>query len=240
MGLKTWRSGWIPEYAGRPSTQSQGPSQKENQEGWGGNPEAGVTEDGREPRDVVASGGWKTQGEDFSFWGSEGASLFTLTVASRDWFWVSNLQRCQTINLPCFFPHFHLFQFSSEELLSCVWVFATLWTAACQAPLSFTISQSLLKPMPLESMMPSNHLYLCHPFLFLPSIFPSIRVFSNESAFRIRRPKYWNFSFSISPSNEYSELISFRIDWFDLIAVQGTPKSLLQHHSSKASILQHF
>ena len=141
MGLKTWRSGRIPEYAGRPSTQSQGPSQKENQEGWGGSPEAGVTEDGCEPRDVVASGGWKTQGEDFSFWGSEGASLFTLTVARRDWFWVSNLQSCQTINLPCFFPHFHLFQFSSEELLSCVWVFAALWTAACQAPLSFTISQ---------------------------------------------------------------------------------------------------
>ena len=111
----------------------------------------------------------------------------------------------------------------------------TLWTAARQAYLSFTISQSLLKLMSIESVMPSNHLILCHPFLLLPSIFPSIRAFSNESVLRIRWPKYW--SFSIRPSNEYSGLISFRIDWFDLHAVQGTLKSLFQHHSSKASIL---
>ena len=108
-----------------------------------------------------------------------------------------------------------------------------------QASLSITNSGSPPKPMSLDSMMPSNHLILCHPLLLLPSIFPSIRVFSNESALRIRWPKYWSFSFSISPSNEYSGLISFRMDWLDLLAVQGTLKSLLQHHSSKASILWH-
>ena len=110
---------------------------------------------------------------------------------------------------------------------------------ACQASLSFTISRGLLKLMSIELVMPSNHLTLCHPLLLLPSIFLSFRVFSNESALRIKRPKYWSFSFSISPSKEYSGLIFFRIDWFDLLAVQGTLKSLLQHHSSKASILQH-
>ena len=113
-----------------------------------------------------------------------------------------------------------------------------LWTAACQASLSFTISWSLFKLMSIESVMPSNHLILCHPLLLLPSIFPRIRVFSNESVLCIRWPKYWSFSFDISPSNEYSGLISFRIDRFDLLAVQGTLKSLLQHYSSKASILQ--
>ena len=117
-----------------------------------------------------------------------------------------------------------------------VQLFATPWTAACQAALSVTNSQSLLKFMSIESVMPSN---LCHPLLLLPSILPIIRVFSNESAFQIGWPKYWSFSFSISPSNEYSGLISFRTDWFDLLAVQGTLKSLLQHHSSKASILRH-
>ena len=110
-------------------------------------------------------------------------------------------------------------------------------TAACQASLSFTMSWSLLKLMSIELMMPSNHLIFCHPLLLLPSVFPSIRVFSNELALRIRWPKYSSVSFSISPSNEYSGLISFRTDWFDLPAVQGTLKSLLQHHSSKASIL---
>ena len=115
----------------------------------------------------------------------------------------------------------------------------TSWTAACQASLSSTISQNLLKLKSTESIMPSNYLILCRPLLLQPSIFPSIRVFSNESALSIRWPKYWSFSFSISPSNEYSGLISFRIDWFDLLAVQGTLKSLLQHHNSKASILQH-
>ena len=119
------------------------------------------------------------------------------------------------------------------QSLSCVQLFVTPWTAACQAFWSFTISRSLLKLMSIELVMPSNHLILCHPLLLLPSIFPSIRVFSNESALRIRWPKYWSLSFSISPSNEYSGLISFRIDWFDLLAVQGTLKSLLQHHSSK-------
>jgi len=128
-------------------------------------------------------------------------------------------------------------QFSSVQLLSRVRLFATPWTAACQASLSITNSQSLLKLMSTESVMPSNHLILCHPLL-LPSIFPSIRVFSNESALRIRWPKYWSFSFNISPSNEHSGLVSFRVDWLDLLAVQGTLKSLLQHHSSKASILQ--
>ena len=115
--------------------------------------------------------------------------------------------------------------------------FVTLWSAAHQASLSFTISWSLLKLMSFELVTPSNHLVLCHPLLLLPSIFPSIRVFSNESALCITWPKYWNFRFSISPSSEYSGLISFRMDWLDLLAVQGTLKSLLQHHSSKASIL---
>ena len=126
-----------------------------------------------------------------------------------------------------------------SESLSCVWLFATQWTAACQASLSFTNSQSLFKLMSIELVMPSNYLILCHPLLVLPSIFPSIRVFSNESGLCIRWSKYWSFSFSISPSNEYSGLISFRMDWLDLLAVQGTLKSLLQHHSSKASILWH-
>ena len=112
-------------------------------------------------------------------------------------------------------------------------------TAACQAPLSFTVSRSLLKLMSIEPVKPSNHLILCCPLLFLVSIFPSIRVFSNESALHIRWPKYWSFSFSISSSNEYSGLISFRIDWLDLLAVQGTLESLLQHHNSKAPILWH-
>ena len=123
------------------------------------------------------------------------------------------------------------------QLLSHVQLFATLWTAACQASLSFTVSWSLLSCMPIESVVLSNHLILCCPFLLLPSIFPSIRVFSNESTLHIRWQKYWSFSFSISPSNEYSGLISFRIDWFDLLVVQGTLKSLLQHHTSKASVL---
>ena len=118
-----------------------------------------------------------------------------------------------------------------------VQLFATPWTAVHQASLSITNSQSLLKLMSIESVMPSNHLILCHPLLLLPSIFPNIRVFSNESALHIRWPKYWSFSFSISPSNEDSGEISFSMDWLDLLAVQGTLKSLLQHHSSKASVL---
>ena len=121
------------------------------------------------------------------------------------------------------------------QSLSCIWLFVTPWTAACQASLSFTISQSLLKSMSIELVMSSNHLILCC-LLLLPSTFPIISVFSSELALHIRWPKYWNISFSISPSNEYSGLISFRMDWFDLLAVQGTLKSLLQDHSSKASM----
>ena len=122
------------------------------------------------------------------------------------------------------------------SVISCVRLFATPWTAARQASLSFPVSWSLVKLMSIESVMSSNHLILCCPLLLLPSVISSIRVFSKESVLRIRWPKYW--SFSSSPSNEYSGIISFRIDWFDLLAVQGTLKSLLQHHSSKASALQ--
>ena len=129
--------------------------------------------------------------------------------------------------------------FSSVQSLSRVWLFEAPWTAACQASLSITSSQSLLKCISIESMMPSNHLILCHPLLLLPSIFPSINVFSNESVLCIRWPKYWSFSFNISPFNGHPGLICFRMDWLDLLTVQWTLKSLLQHHSSKASILRH-
>ena len=132
-----------------------------------------------------------------------------------------------------------IYLFSSLQLLSHVRLFVIPWTAIRQASMSITNFQSLLKLMSIDSVMPSNHLILCHPLLLLPSILPSIRVFSNESALHIRWPKYWSFSFSISSSNEYSGLIPFRMDWFDLLAVQGTLKSLVQYHSSKASILQH-
>ena len=135
--------------------------------------------------------------------------------------------------------YFNLYQFSWVQLLSHVWLFVTPWTAAHQGSLSITNSWSLLKLMSIELVMPSNHLILCRPLLLPPSIFPRIRVFSNESVLPIRWPKYWSFSFSISPSNEYSGLISFRMDWLALLPVQGTLKSLLEHHSSKASILQH-
>ena len=131
--------------------------------------------------------------------------------------------------------HFSSVQFSRSVVPDS----ATPWTAAHQASLSITNSRSLLKLMSMELVMPSNYLILCHPLLLLLSVFPGIRVFSSESVLRIRWPKYWSFSFSISPSNEYSGLISFRMDWLDLLAVQGTLKSLLQHHSSKASILRH-
>ena len=133
---------------------------------------------------------------------------------------------------------FPLFLFhGSVQLLSLVQLFVTPWTAASQASLSITNSRNLLRFRSIESVMSSNHLIFCHPLLLLTSIFPSIRVFSSESVLHIRWPKYWSFSFSISPSNEYSGLISFRMDWLDLLAVQDTLKSLLQHHSSKASIL---
>ena len=125
---------------------------------------------------------------------------------------------------------------SSVQSLSCVRLFATPWTAARQASLSITNSRTLLKLMLIVLVTPSNHLILCHPLLLLPSIFPSTRVFSNESVLHVSWPKYWSFSFNISPSNEYPGLISFRMDWLDLLAVQGTLKSLLQHHSSKAEL----
>ena len=129
-------------------------------------------------------------------------------------------------------------QFSSAQSLSRVQLFATPWTAACKVSLSITNSQRLPKPMSIELVIPSNHLILCHPLLLLSSIFPSIRILSNESTLCIKWPKYWSFSFNISPSNEHSGLISFMMNWLDLLAVQGTLKSLLKHHSSKASILQ--
>ena len=129
--------------------------------------------------------------------------------------------------------------FSSVQSLSRVWLYVTPWTEACQASLSITSSWSLLKLISIQSVMQPNHLILCCRLFLLPSIFPSIRVFSNKSALCIRWTKYWSFSFSISPSNEHPGLLSFRMDWLDLLAVQGTLKSLLQHHSSKASILWH-
>ena len=128
-------------------------------------------------------------------------------------------------------------QFSSVQSLSHVWLFAIPWTTARQASLSITNLWSLPKPMSVESVMPSNHLILCRPLILLPSMFPSIRIFSNESALCIRWPKCWSFSFNISPSSEHSGLISFRMECLDLLAVQGTLKSFLQHHSSKTSIL---
>ena len=137
------------------------------------------------------------------------------------------------------FSRFFSIQFSSVQSLSPVWLFATPWIAAYQASLSITISWSALKLTSIKSVMPSSYLILCHPLLLLLPIPPSIRVFSNESTLRTRWPKYWSFSFSITPSKEHPGLISFRMDWLDLLAVQGTLKSLLQHHSSKASVLWH-
>ena len=146
---------------------------------------------------------------------------------------------CMLINILYFkFHTFHL-TFSSVQLLSRVRLFATPWTAARQASLSITNSQSSPKPMSIELVMPSSHLILCRPLLLLPPIPPSIRVFSNESTLRMRWPNYWSFSFSISPSNKHPGMISFRMDWLDLLVVQGTLKSLLQHHSSRASVLHH-
>ena len=152
---------------------------------------------------------------------------------SREWTLCGKTHMNNSLSV-CFMEH----NFSSVQSLSCVWLFATPWIAAHQAFLSITNSQSPPKPMSIESVTSSNHLIFCHPLLLLPSIFPSIRVFSNESALRIRWPNYWSFSFNISPSSEHPGLISCRMDWLDLLAVQGTLKSLLQHHSSKASILQ--
>ena len=151
-----------------------------------------------------------------------------------DWFKIGKGGQQGCVLSPC------LFNLNAESVqsFSRVWLFVTPWSAACQASLSITNSWSLLKRMSIGLVMPSKHLILCFPLLLLPSKVPSIRVFSNESALCIRWPEYWSFSFSISPSDESSGLISFRMDWLDLLAVQGTHKSLLQHHSSKASILQ--
>ena len=163
--------------------------------------------------------------------------LFDISLSFSSWIF-GNLYSSFLLQTPL--PHLSLEQkpgasYSTVvvQLLSHVWLFVTPWTTGCQASLSFTISQSLLKLMSIESVMPSYHLILCCPLLLLSSVFPSIRVFSNELAFRSRWPKYWGFSLSISPSNEYSGLISFWIDWFDLLAVQRSFKSLLQHHSLK-------
>ena len=172
--------------------------------------------------------------------------LLWFTAIAFFFFQIEGLKVCTPVSsksIVLFLQHLltfcHILVVVAVQLLSCVQFFATPWTAARQASLSFTISQSLLKLMSIESMMPSSHLILCCPLLFLPSIFPSIKVVSSELSLCIRHPKYWSFSFSISPSNDYSELISFRLDWLDLFAVQGTLKSLLQHHSSKASLLRH-
>ena len=147
-------------------------------------------------------------------------------------FWMLSFKSTFSLSSFTFIKRF--FQFSSVQSLSRVWLFATPRTAARQASLSIINSRSLPKLTSIESVMPSNHLILCHPLLLLPSIFPSIRVFSSESTLRIKWPKYWSFSFNISPSNEHPGLISFRMDWLDFLAVQGTLKSLFQHHNSKA------
>ena len=159
------------------------------------------------------------------------------TILATAWKWIQSQEK-QDLEADGFLTFEHLDpEISSVQSLSHIQLFAIPWTATRQASLSITNSQSLPKPMSIESVMPSNHLILCCPLLLLPSIFPSIRVFSNESALSIRWLKYWNFSFNFSPSNKYPGLISFRMDWLDLLAVQGTLKSLLQHHNSKASIL---
>ena len=159
-------------------------------------------------------------------------SVSLLSITSSRSFW-EHLGGLQVNEVKSDLLQFSSVQFSHSVVSDSV----TPWTRAYQASLSITNSWSLLKLMPIESVMPSNHLILCHPLFLLPSIFPSIRVFSNESALRMRWPKYWSFSFNISPSNEHPRLISFRMDWLDLLVVQGTLKSFLQHHSSKASIL---
>ena len=165
-------------------------------------------------------------------WGKQEAHYICFPFSQGSW------SPRVTGKLPVYQFWKHSVQFSSVQSLSHVWLFATPWTAACQASLSITNSWNLPKLISIESVKPSNHLILCHPLLLLPSIFPNIRVFSNESALCIRWPKYWSISFNICPSNEHPGLILTRMDWLDLVAVQGTLKNLLQHHSSKASILR--
>ena len=153
-------------------------------------------------------------------------------------YWQEDSLQLTHLGIPKLNIHLPSVQFSSVQSLSCVWLFVTPWITAHQASLSITNSRSLLKLMSIKSVMPSSHLILCCPLLLLPPIPPSIRVFSNDSTLGVRWPKYWSFSFSISPSNEHPGLISSKMDWLDLLAVQGTLKSLLQHHSSKASIFR--
>ena len=168
------------------------------------------------------------------FWGSRTPPPYYTYTPSICWY-----MKGQTSHNAAVPVNIRSDQIRSDQSLSHVRLFSTPWIAARQASLSITNSWSSLRLTSIESVMPSSHLILCRPLLLLPSIFPSIRVFSNDSTLRIRWLEYWSFSFSISPSNEYSGLISFRMDWLDLLAVQGILKSLLQHHSSKASILQH-
>ena len=153
-------------------------------------------------------------------WTELNCTLILKRLSARDMKWTKVQTKCRNTQ------KLHK-DFSSVQLLSCVRLFATPWTTACQASLSITNSWSPPKPISIESVMPSNHLILCYPLLLLPSIFPSIRVFSNESTFHVKWPKYWSFSFNINPSNEHPGLISFRMDWLDLLAVQGTRKSFL-------------
>ena len=191
---------------------------------------------------------------DSSTWVSNGHFILTWQWQTLDFFSISpppclaNIKKhhhppgCSSQQtLEIFIPLFPPFSvlFVVVQLLSCVWLFETTWAAAHQALLSFTISRSLLEFVSAESVILSNHLILCHPLLLLPPLFPSLSVFTSESTFGIRWPKYWSFSLSISPSNDYLGLISFRVAWFDLLEVQGTLKSLLEHHNSKPSILQH-
>ena len=189
-----------------------------------------VAEDSLEEKILVNPGSWKVNATDteYTVGGAFQDQALSLRCGSTD---------SKTLDYQRTNPQFSSAQFSSVQSLSCVWLFATPWIAACQASLSITNSWSVLKLMSIELVMPSSHLVFCRPLLPLPPTPPSIRVFSNESTLCIRWPKYWSFSFSISPSNEHPGWIAFRMDSLALLAVQGTLKSLLQHHSSKASIL---
>ena len=200
------------------------------------------------PANAGETGNWRsTLGSGISPGGGNGNliqySLLENRMSRGAWSSAKGLWGCKVSHDLARAPVQHIprysVQFSSVQSLSCVWLFATPLITAHQASLSITSSQSLLKLMPIESVMPSSHLILCCPLLLLPPTTPSMRVFSNKSTLHMRWPKYWSFSFSISPYNEHPGLISFRMNWLDLLTVQGTLKSLLQNHSSKASIFQH-